>query len=54
VPLVLAMGLGVGASVPGVTDGFGVLAMASVAPIIAVLTVGLLVSKKKSEPEEAK
>ncbi|MBL4578174.1 MAG: DUF1538 domain-containing protein, partial [Flavobacteriales bacterium] len=40
VPLVLAMGLGVGASVPGVTDGFGVLAMASVAPIIAVLTVG--------------
>ena len=53
VPLVLAMGLGVGASVPGVTDGFGVLAMASVAPIIAVLTVGLLVSKKKSEPEEA-
>lgn len=53
VPLVLAMGLGVGASVPGVTDGFGVLAMASVAPIIAVLTVGLLVKKnKKPEPEE--
>jgi hypothetical protein len=52
VPLVLAMGLGVGASVPGVTDGFGVLAMASVAPIIAVLTVGLLVSRKKSDIEE--
>ena len=47
VPLVLAMGLGVGASIPGVTDGFGVLAMASVAPIIAVLTVGLIVSRKK-------
>jgi len=45
VPLVLAMGLGVGASVPGVTDGFGVLALASVGPIISVLTVGLMVSK---------
>lgn len=47
VPLVLAMGLGVGANIPGVTDGFGVLAMASVAPIISVLTVGLIVSRKK-------
>ncbi|MBK9285856.1 MAG: DUF1538 domain-containing protein [Sphingobacteriaceae bacterium] len=47
VPLVLAMGLGIGANVPGVIDGFGILALASVAPIIAVLTVGLIVSKSK-------
>ncbi len=41
VPLVLAMGLGVGANVPGVSDGFGILALASVGPILTVLTVGL-------------
>ncbi|MFK7975474.1 MAG: DUF1538 domain-containing protein [Halioglobus sp.] len=41
VPLVLAIGLGVGANVPGVSDGFGVLALASVGPILTVLTVGL-------------
>ncbi|MEO0424100.1 MAG: DUF1538 domain-containing protein [Pseudomonadota bacterium] len=41
VPLVLAMGLGIGGSVPGVSDGFGVLALASVGPILTVLTVGL-------------
>ena len=41
VPLVLAMGLGVGANVPGVADGFGILALASVGPILTVLTVGL-------------
>ena len=41
VPLVLAMGLGVGANVPGVSDGFGILAMASVGPILTVLSVGL-------------
>src|SRR3972149_2084385 len=29
VPLVLAMGLGIGANIPGVIDGFGVLALAS-------------------------
>ena len=51
VPLVLAMGLGVGANIPGVTDGFGVLALASVGPIISVLTVGLMV-KKGNKPEE--
>ncbi|MGB3620171.1 MAG: DUF1538 family protein, partial [Ketobacter sp.] len=45
VPLVLAMGLGVGANVPGVIDGFGVLALASVGPIITVLMVGLVVSR---------
>ena len=51
VPLVLAMGLGIGVNVPGVIDGFGVLSLASVGPIITVLTVGLLV-RKKPKPEE--
>lgn len=45
VPLVLAMGLGIGANIPGVSDGFGILALASVGPIITVLTVGLIVNK---------
>ena len=45
VPLVLAMGLGIGSNVPGVIHGFGVLALASVGPIISVLTVGLLVAQ---------
>lgn len=54
VPLVLAMGLGVGANVPGVIDGFGVLALASVGPIITVLAVGLIVSRaRRGEPGEA-
>ncbi len=49
VPLVLAMGLGVGAAVPGVSDGFGILALASVGPIITVLSVGLIVARVKRE-----
>jgi len=40
VPLVLAMGLGFGNAL-GATDGFGILAMASICPIIAVLATGL-------------
>ena len=52
VPLVLAMGLGVGSAIPGVTHGFGVLALASVAPIIAVLSVGLFVQKKSNQPSQ--
>ncbi len=47
VPLVLAMGLGIGANVPGIIDGFGVLALASVGPIIVVLTVGLIVTRAR-------
>ena len=47
VPLVLAMGLGIGANIPGVGDGFGILALASVGPIITVLTVGLIVSRSR-------
>lgn len=45
VPLVLAMGLGIGANIPGVIGGFGILALASVGPIITVLTVGLIVNR---------
>ncbi len=47
VPLVLAMGLGIGANVPGVSDGFGILALASVGPILTVLTVGLYTSRQE-------
>lgn len=47
VPLVLAMGLGIGSSVPGVRDGFGILALASAGPIITVLVVGLIVSRTR-------
>ena len=50
-PLVLAMGLGIGAKT-GAIDGFGVLALASIGPIITVLTVGLIV-KKKPKPSDA-
>ena len=51
VPLVLAMGLGIGANVPGVIDGFGVLALASVGPIIVVLLVGLLVRRARKSSQ---
>lgn len=47
VPLVLAMGLGIGGQVPGVVEGFGILAMASVSPILAVLLVGLAITQKR-------
>jgi hypothetical protein len=42
VPLVLAMGLGFGKAV-GAVEGFGVLAAASLFPIMAVLATGLLI-----------
>ena len=44
VPLVLAMGLAIGSAV-GALDGFGMLAMASIGPILSVLLVGLYVSR---------
>jgi hypothetical protein len=54
VPLVLAMGLGVGANVPGVSDGFGILALASVGPILTVLSVGLYTQHtQKSAADES-
>ena len=46
VPLVLALGLGLGRTV-GVAEGFGVLAMASVGPIVSVLAVGLWVTLRR-------
>lgn len=46
VPLVLAMGLGIGSQVGGV-EGFGILAAASVCPILSVLVVGLVVNRKR-------
>ncbi len=46
VPLVLAMGLGIGGQV-GVVEGFGILAMASVYPIVSVLGVGLWVTRRR-------
>lgn len=49
VPLVLAMGLGVGANVPGISDGFGILALASVGPIMTVLSVGLYTQRNEEK-----
>jgi hypothetical protein len=46
VPLVLAMGLGVSGQM-GVVEGFGILAMASVWPILCVLLVGLIVTHNR-------
>jgi hypothetical protein len=45
VPLVLAMGLGFGGAVKAV-EGFGILAAASIAPICAVLALGVYVQYK--------
>lgn len=48
VPLVLAMGLGFGNAM-NVSDGFGILSMASIGPIIAVLATGLYVNKQQEK-----
>ncbi|MDX8395216.1 MAG: DUF1538 domain-containing protein [Mariprofundaceae bacterium] len=45
VPLVLAMGLGLGIAVNAV-EGFGILSMASICPIISVLSTGLWIQWK--------
>ncbi len=45
VPLVLAMGLGFGEAV-GAGDGFGILAMASIGPILSVMSTGLWINWK--------
>ncbi|MDH3689601.1 MAG: DUF1538 domain-containing protein [Gammaproteobacteria bacterium] len=44
VPLVIAMGLSVGDSV-GIIDGFGIISLASVGPILSVLTLGLFIDR---------
>ena len=51
VPLVLAMGLGIGGSVPGISDGFGILALASVGPILTVLSVGMYTRRQEAAVE---
>ena len=50
VPLVLAMGLGQGDAV-GVVEGFGILSMASIGPILAVLATGLWITKARAKRE---
>ena len=45
VPLVLAMGLGFGNAL-GAVEGFGILSMASIGPIVAVLATGLYIRWK--------
>jgi hypothetical protein len=42
VPLVLAMGLGLGNAVSAI-EGFGILSLASICPIVAVLSMGLFI-----------
>jgi hypothetical protein len=46
VPLVLAMGLGLGSQI-GVIEGFGILAAASVCPILSTLVLGLLIGRRR-------
>ena len=45
VPLVLSMGLGFGNAVEAI-EGFGILSMASIGPILSVLVVGLWINWK--------
>jgi len=51
VPLVLAMGLGVGVAV-GVPDGFGMLTMASIGPVLTVLILGLFIVRTTPDVAE--
>lgn len=46
VPLVLAMGLGIGGGL-NIADGFGIVAMASVFPILTMLLYGIIVKYKQ-------
>lgn len=50
VPLVLAMGLGI-ASATGAMDGFGILSMASIGPIISVQATGLFMKLRNKKQE---
>jgi hypothetical protein len=53
VPLVLAMGLSIGGALQ-ISDGFGILALASAFPIITVLTFGLYTRSKQKQSIENK
>lgn len=50
VPLVLAMGLGLGQAV-GVLEGFGILSLASVGPILSVMLTGLWIKHREQKTE---
>ncbi len=52
VPLVLAMGLGLGNAVSAI-DGFGILSLASICPIVAVLSMGLVIKFMNKKAEHA-
>ena len=52
VPLVLAMGLGLGNAVSAV-EGFGILSLASICPIVAVLGMGLVIQFKQKTVSKA-
>jgi hypothetical protein len=51
VPLVLAMGLGFGGALNAI-EGFGILSMASIFPIISVLLTGLWAQRKQKQQEQ--
>ena len=51
VPLVLAMGLGLGNAVSA-TEGFGILSMASICPILAVLLMGLFIQFQQKQQKD--
>lgn len=55
VPLVVALGLGIGHRIPGVVEGFGILSLASAGPTLTVLAMGFLVrrSRRKAVMESA-
>ncbi|HHV37616.1 MAG TPA: DUF1538 family protein, partial [Candidatus Cloacimonetes bacterium] len=46
------LGLGIGTQV-GAAEGFGILSMASVCPIISVLSVGLVVNRRRKKALKA-
>ena len=50
VPLVLAMGLGFGSAVNAI-EGFGILSMASICPIVSVLSTGIFVQARMKRRE---
>ena len=53
VPLVMAMGLGLGNAVSA-TEGFGILSMASICPILAVLSVGIFIQIRQKKTYKTK
>jgi hypothetical protein len=53
VPLVLAMGLGF-ANATGAIEGFGILSMASLCPIMSVLIMGIYVSRNAKKTKQIK